>query len=117
MKLSKTQQNVLEQLRKTIEVVSKYATHEDFFDNSKNEQSTFTTALHCNGAYNSSEKYKEKDAAEFARMAENFYRAKNEHITIVFAKTETINALEKAGYVKVIKHATYRGGAETVKVL
>ena len=51
MKISKTQSAILEKVKRTIEVLSKYKNFTDFFDNSpRNEQSTFTVAATCNGA-------------------------------------------------------------------
>lgn len=117
IKLSKTQKSVMDHLYKTLSVIDKYETFEEFFDNSGVEQNTFTTAIRCNGAYNSSEKYKTKDPEKFEKMKTDFYRAKNERIMIVFAKTETIKVLEKYGLVQIIESAKYNGGAEIVKVL
>ena len=117
MKLSKTQKNIMDKLNKTLSVIDKYETFEDFFDNSKCEQNTFTTALHCNAKYNSSEKYAAQDPEKFNKMREDFYKAKNERTLIVFAKTETINALAKNGLLEVVEAAKYNGGAEIVKVL
>lgn len=116
-KLSVTQQKLYNKVKSTIAVIEKYETHEDFFNNSKYEQNTFTTAEHCNSYYNSSEKYKKEDPKAWERMEEDFYKAKNEHITIVFAKTETVLALEKAGLIEIIKKADYENDAEVIKLL
>lgn len=117
MKLSKTQKNIMDKLNKTLSVLDKYETFEEFFDNSKCEQNTFTTAFNCNYKYNSSEKYAAQDPERFNEMRKDFYRAKNEQTLIVFAKTESINALERNGFLKIIEAAEYNGGAEIVKVL
>ena len=117
MKLSKAQQTVMEHLNKTLAVVDKYETFEEFFDNSKCEQNTFTTGCHCNCLYNTSEKYESKDPIKFNEMRKDFYKAKNDRILIAIAKTETINVLERNGLIKVIEPAEYNGGAEIVKVL
>lgn len=117
MKLSKTQKNIMDKLNNVLSVIDKYDTFEEFFDNSINEQNTFRTAYDCNSAYNSSEKYKTKDPLKFERIKENFYKAKNERILMVFAKTETINALVKYGLLEIVKEADYNGGAETVRIL
>lgn len=50
-------------------------------------------------------------------MEKAYYAAVNEQIIIVFAKTESINALERAGLIKVIKAAQFKGDAETIKIL
>lgn len=117
MKLSQTQQKVLEKLQNTCRVCKKYETFEDFFDNSKYEQITFTTASYCNDAYNSSKKYKEKDSVRFEEMRKDFEACKNENILITFARTDTILKLQKLGYIKIIRSASYEGGAELVKVI
>jgi hypothetical protein len=116
-KLSNAQQKILNELTNTILVVRKYNTFEDFFDNSKYEQETFTTASYCNDLYNSAEKYKQQDLEKFEKMRTNFELCKNEAILITYAKTETINALVKLELIEVIEHAKFKGGAELVKVL
>lgn len=117
MRLSETQQKVYENAKHTLEIVKKYDTYEEFFDNSKSEQNTFTTACHCNFRYNSSEKYKAIDPEQWENMKKGFYEAKNNNIIIVFAKTETVKALENAGLIQIVEPAKYKGSAETIKVL
>ena len=116
MKLSKAQKSVMDEMNNTLAVIDKYNTFEEFFDNSKNEQNTLTTAWNCNAAYNSSEKYEKQNPDKFNEMRKAFYRAKNERILLVFAKTETLNVLERYGLLEVVEHAKYKGGAERVKV-
>lgn len=117
MKLSKAQENVMNDLNRTLAVVDKYDTFEDFFSNSNREQSHFTTAFDCNGDYDSVEKYESRDPKRFERMRKSFYEAKNERILIAYAKTETIKKLESLGLIEIVKEAEYSRGAETVKVL
>lgn len=117
MKLSKTQQKLIDEAKRDIAVMSKYKDFADFFEHSKFEQNYMTTAAHCNGAYNSVEKYMQKDIDRWRRMEASYKKAVEEHIIIVFAKTETIDALERAGAIKIIKRADYKGAAETIKIL
>ena len=116
-KLSKTQQELMNKLTNVIKVIRKYDNYEDFFDNSKYEQSTFKTAIHCNACYNNSEKYKSRDLEDWEENRKAYELCKTDAILITFAKTETLKALEKYGLIKIIKEAEYNGGAEIVKVL
>lgn len=118
MKISKTQSAILEKVKRTIEVLSKYKNFTDFFDNSpRNEQSTFPVAATCNGAWNSSEIWRTKDLEQWAKLESDYLAAVNEHIIIVYAKTESVKALERAGLIEIIKEAKHNGGFETIKVL
>lgn len=117
MKLSNTQRKIYEEVTATLAILKKYSTFEEFFDNSKYEQSTFTTAYNCNNKCNSSEKYQTFDAENWERMKKKFYTARDENIIMVLAKTETVNALVKAGLIEIVKPAPYRGCAETIKVI
>ena len=116
-KLSPTQIRTLDRLTHTLEVIRKYNDFADFFDNSINEQSQFPTASRCNIYFNSSEKYKNQAPNEWDELCKAFEKAKNDSILIVYAKTETIKALEKAGKIQIVEAAQYKGDAETVKVL
>lgn len=116
-KVTQTQKNIMLNIQKTIDVINKYETFEQFFDNSKNEQNTLTTGYYCNGAYDTSEKYKNKNNIEFEQMKKSYELAKQENIIIVFAKTETLNKLEQLGYIKIVIPAEYKNGAETIKLL
>lgn len=117
MKLSKTQQRVYDEAKRTIEVIKKYETFEEFFDNSRGEQNQLKTAWGCNNLYNSSEKYKARKPEGWREIAESFYRIKNDSVLLVRAKTETINALVNAGLFEIVEAARYEGGCELVKVL
>ena len=114
MKLSKAQQKVLDKVLETLEVCKKYATYQEFFDNSKGEQNHFTTAFHRGISF---EEYAKRFPELCADMEQSFYKAKNENTLIVFAKTETIKAMAKAGVFEIVEEAQFKGGAETVKVL
>jgi hypothetical protein len=116
-KVTQTQKNIMLNIQKTIDVINKYETFEQFFDNSKNEQNTLTTGYYCNGEYDTSEKYKNKNNIEFEQMKKSYELAKQENIIIVFAKTETLNKLEQLGYIKIVIPAKYKNGAETIKLL
>ena len=58
MKLSETQQKLLDEAKETIKIFNKYSSFEDFFINSKNEQNQLTTAQNCNGTYNKKKYYR-----------------------------------------------------------
>ena len=68
MKITKTQEKILTDAKKTIDVLKKYKNHADFFNNSRNEQTTFTTAYYCNSAYNTAEKYQINNPEQWAKM-------------------------------------------------
>lgn len=117
MKLSKAQQWVLDVAKHEIAVMSKYKNFADFFDNSVCEQNYLRTAAHCNGAWNSSQKWIQNDIVEWKRMEQVYNAAVNEHIIEVFAKNETIDALERAGAIVVIKRARASWDTDTIKIL
>lgn len=117
IKLSKTQKDLLLDIRKVIDVLSKYDSFEDFFTNSKHEQCTYTTAHNCNGLYNSVEKYQSKDKERFEEMKKNYYEVVNNQIVLIFAKDETVNKLVQLGYLQNIKLPQYKGGGQLVKLI
>ena len=117
MKITKTQEKILTDAKKTIDVLKKYKNHTDFFNNSRNEQTTFTTAYYCNRAYNTAEKYQINNPEQWAKMEKNFNDAVNEQIIFVFAKTESVEALQRAGLIQIIEPAKFKGDAETIKIL
>ena len=117
MKLSKAQQRLLDRKKHEIAVMSKYKNFADFFDNSVCEQNYLRTAAHCNGAWNSSQKWMENDIDEWKRMERAYNDAVNEHILIAFAKKETIDVLVRAGLIVVIKRAQASWAADTIKIL
>ena len=117
MKLSKAQQRVLDEAKHNIAVMSKYENFVDFFDNSKYEQWYLTTAAKCNAAWNSSQKWIEKDIAEWREMEKSYNLAVKEHIVDVWAKTETIDVLEQCGAIVVIKRAKATWDNDIIKIL
>lgn len=117
MKISKTQAEILEKAKNTIEILRKYKNFTDFFDNSRNEQITFSTAASYNCAWNSSELWRAKDPKRWAEMEKDYIDAVNEQIIIVAAKTESVHALERAGLIKILEEAKCNGGYETIKIL
>lgn len=117
MKLSKAQQRVLDEAKHNIAVMSKYENFVDFFDNSKYEQWYLTTAAKCNGAWNSSQKWIEKDIVEWKEMEKAYNLAVKEHILNVWAKTETIDILEQYKLIVVIKRAQSTWDSDTIKIL
>lgn len=117
MKLSKAQQRVLDKAKHNIAIMSKYENFVDFFDNSAYEQDYLCTAAKCNGAWNSSQKWIEKDIAEWREMEKTYNLAVKEHIIDVWEKTETIDVLEQYGLIVVIKRAKATWDADTIKIL
>ena len=115
--LTKTQQELLNKIENVINVLKKYNGFDEFYNNSKNEQHTFTTGWDCNYMYNTAEKLKQKDLEYYLKQKEDYENCVNNNIVLVFAKTETINKLVKLGYIEVVIPAKYRGGAEWVKLL
>jgi hypothetical protein len=118
-KLSKAQQQVLDDLINTIKVLRKYETYEDFYDNSYwGEQDTFTCGESCNSMYRTSTLAKINGGIEqWEKKRQDFENCRNNGISIVFAKTETLKALEKNGFIKIIRTAEFKGGCEIVQVL
>ena len=117
MKLSKAQQRVLDEAKHNIAVLSKYKNFVDFFDNSAYEQSYICTAAKCNAAWNSSKRWMEDAADEWSEMEKLYNLAVKEHIVEVYAKTETIDVLERVGAIVVIKRAKEIGYEDTIKIL
>ena len=50
-------------------------------------------------------------------MEKTYNDAVNEHIIIVYAKTESVEALQRAGLIEIIEEAKYNGGYEKVKII
>ena len=116
MQATKTQKRCYEELVNSIKVLKKYKSFEEFFEKSIREQNYLTTAFDCNLFYNSVEKYKSRDLEGWQRMEKLFKKATEENIIKVFAKTETIEALERLGMIEIIERANIKGGRELVKV-
>lgn len=102
-KLSPTQAKLLEKLTRDLATIKKYSDYEDFFNNSAYEQNILTTAAHCNSLYNTKEKIMSREFKCWEDGKLNYSDAVNENALIVYAKTETINALERAGCIQIIK--------------
>lgn len=118
MKISKTQSEILERAKKTIEILRQYKNFEDFFTNCPwGAQSTYSVMTSYNCAWRNVEKWKTERAEEWARMESDYNAAVNEQIIIVMAKTESVLALERAGLIKIIEAAQFKGDAETIKIL
>lgn len=97
--------------------MSKYQNFTDFFVNSNGEQNYLTTAAHCNNAWKTPQKWISEDIEEWKRMEEVYNKAVNEHILMAFAKKETIDALERAGVIVIVKRAQASWDADTIKIL
>ena len=119
MKLSKTQQALLDKCNAAHEFANRYNSYAELFDNATRKDTTyFTTGSSCNGAYTTREKYRAKDPEGWARMERHWELIRNEKIfQYTFAKTETIDALVKAGKIEVLEEPAFKGGAETIRVL
>lgn len=117
MKLTKAQQRVLDEAKHDIAVMSKYENFVDFFDNSKYEQGYLTTAAKCNAAWNTSKRWIEDAFDEWRDMEKWYNLAVKEHIVKVYAKTETIDVLERVGAIVVIKRAKAIGYEDIIKIL
>lgn len=118
MKISKTQEQILQTAKKEIAYLREFANFEDFFVNGEiGKGNTFSCAAHFNCAWRSPEKWRTENPDGWARMEKAYNDAVNEQIIIVFAKTESIKALERAGLARIIEEAGYKGGAETIKIL
>ena len=118
MKLSKTQQEILDNAKRTIDVLRKYETFEDFYDNSYYEQFTFATGVNYNKAFRTSELAKQKyTIEEWEEKRKEFELCKKESILLIKGKKESIEKLEKLGFLKIIVKATWSGDCELVKIL
>jgi len=116
-KLTEAQQKVMERLSKTIEAISRYETFEELFVNSKGEQDYLETAASCDTGCETPEKYRMKDPENWAKLERAFIEVRDEKTMFVYAKTETLQTLEKLGYIKVLKAATHVRDFDKVKVL
>jgi hypothetical protein len=121
MRLSKAQHRVYENAVQTIKIAKKYGTYSNAYDNEKaGEQSNYTVGCYCNFDWDTQEKVLSHGEEGIRKWNENesyFNQIRDEQTLILFAKTETILALEKAGLIKIVESAQYKGGCETVKVL
>lgn len=118
MKISKTQTRILEDSKRIINVLREYKDFTDFFNNCPaSKQCMLTTAAFCSGLYNSSEKYKAIFPERWREMEKAYNEAIYEQIVLVFAKTESITALARAGLIKIIEAAKVKGDADRIKIL
>ncbi len=106
IKLSKTQQKVLDTARAEIAAARKHETVEEYFNNE------------CHGYnndYNTAEKFKAKNPKdwEYKRVA---WEQKNQGIVRTWAKTETLNKLMELGLIEIIEiDEKYR--LDTIRVI
>lgn len=106
MKLSKAQQEVIDNLKYIADKARQYETAEEWFNATNNNN--------CN--WNTAEKVKAQDIKEWKRQEMWFERERNA-IYLVRAKTETVQKLESLGLIEVIERAKYKGDYELVKLL
>lgn len=106
MKLSKTQQRVIDDLMNIIDEARSYETAEDYFD----------ATNHNNSSWNTAEKVKAKDIGkwEFEVM---WWNRKRDGMYLIREKTETVRKLETLGLIEVIERPKCKGGYELVKLL
>jgi hypothetical protein len=67
--------------------------------------------------YNSSEKYKALDPSGWERLTNAFNEIKFNNTLLVYAKTETVKAIERAGLIQIVIEANDNFGYELIKVL
>ena len=117
MKISKTQEQILQEAKSAIAYLREFSGYEDFFVNGAvGRQNVVPCAVSFNCAWRSPERWRTERPDEWARMEKAFTDAVNEQIVQICAKTESVKALERAGLVRIIKKAGI-GGAETVQIL
>ena len=119
MKLSKTQQQLIDQLRHDLEVIRSYPDYDTFYDNcgrDGKDQWQLTTGSRCNYNYATSERAKANDPKHYEHSKQWFGRVVTEGVMIVYAKTETTARLEKEGLIEIVKQARYKGDCEYVIV-
>ena len=109
-RLSKAQQKVIDDMKKSIDRAREDKTAEDWFDENN----------HCNYANNTAEKFKANERPTDI-IKWDFYQATWENyiqaICVVQAKTETIRVLVERGLIRVLEEASFKGGYETVQLI
>ena len=121
-KLTKTQQNLINELRHDLAVIRSYPDYETFYDNcgynrDGNNQSQLTTGNRCGYNYDTAEKYKKTDPKRFEESKAWYNKVVAEGLMIVYAKTETVQRLADEGLVEIVEPAKWKGSAEIVKVI
>lgn len=121
-KLTKTQQNLINDLRHDLAVIRSYPDYETFYDNcgynrDGNNQHQLTTGNQCNERFNTAEKYEKAYPKQFEEDKAWFNKVVAEGLMIVYAKTETVQRLADEGLVEIVEPAKWKGDAEIVKVI
>lgn len=106
MELSKTQQRVIDGLRKIIDEARSYETAEDYFDATNNNNTLWNTA----------EKVKSRDMKMWETEV-TWWNRKRDGIYLIGEKTETVRKLEALGLIEVIEWPKRKGGYELVRLL
>lgn len=109
-KLTKAQQSCLDEIKESIVKAQSYDTFEEYFNSDVYDW--------LNMAWrHQAEKWQRERPEEWEEMNKKYHEKKDEQITLISAKTETIAVLEREGYIKVIEPATFKGCPELVKLL
>ena len=121
-KLTKTQQNLINELRHDLAVIRSYPDYETFFDNcgynrDGNIQRQLAAGNHHNAISDTAEKYEKAYPKQFEKDKAWFNKVVAEGLMIIYAKTETVQRLADEGLVEIVEPAKWKGDAEIVKVI
>lgn len=119
-KLTQTQLNLMAKLTHDLDVIKSYPDFDTFYDNCGRDgkhQWCLTCGYHCNSLYDTAEKVKAIDMGKYLKEKALWERAVNENVMFVIAKSSTLDALVKAGYIEPVRDIDHCGGVDYIKVL
>lgn len=106
MKLSKTQQMIIDEAKRDIDKARACATFEEYF--------MIEYAPTFNSNYNTPEKCKERDLNAY-NAYKGYWEAHTRGEVLTRCNSRTLKALEKAGAIEIVNDG--RSGIDTIKVL
>jgi len=107
VKLSNTQQAVMDNAKRQIDEARAYETYEEYFLSTNN----------CNSSFNTPEKYKAKDLKGWETY-KRYWEREREGIVLTHVNSKTIEKLQKLGLIEILRVSTNENmGIDTIKVL
>jgi hypothetical protein len=109
MKISKAQQQILDESKRRIDTARKYNTYDEYFINEE--------ASRCNSNYNTPEKYKSRNIEDWNKNIEYWERHRN-GIVLTRCNTKSLLNLESLGLIEIIYNSNNEVcGIDRIRIL
>lgn len=113
-KLSKKQNELLQNIQDSVKCANEFNSYEEFYDNCEmGRQNYLSIGATSNMAYRTSEQVKQKDL-EYWNKNKKLFKEYQDGIMLIHAKTETIRKIEELGYIKILEK---RNSLEKIQLL